>query len=101
MEKDFWTVKEVLEIFEIKQRFLDTLEEEDIVCTCFSEKGEERGYHSDEMEKLRVAKILAEDLEVNLAGIDIILRLRQQMVEMRRQFDDILEDLAKKIQSGF
>ena len=100
MDKDFWTITEVLEIFEIKQRFLDALEEEDIVCTCFSEAGREKGYRSDEMEKLRLAKILIEDLDVNLSGVDIILRMRQQMLDMRRQFDDILEDLARKIRPG-
>jgi hypothetical protein len=30
--------------------------------------------------------------------VDIILRMRQSMFEMRRQFDSILEDLAKHFQ---
>jgi hypothetical protein len=29
--------------------------------------------------------------------VDIILRMRQSMFEMRRQFDSILEDLAQHI----
>jgi MerR family transcriptional regulator/heat shock protein HspR len=35
---------------------------------------------------------------VNLAGVEVVLRMRQNMVEMRRQFDAILEDLAREVQ---
>jgi hypothetical protein len=34
---------------------------------------------------------------VNLPGVEIILRMRQNMFEMRRQFDEILEDLARQL----
>ncbi len=38
---------------------------------------------------------------VNLAGVEVILRMRQSMIEMRRQFDSILEDLAQELQDAF
>ena len=50
------------------------------------------------MERLRIAKILVEDMGVNIAGVEVILRMRQNMFEMRRQFDKILEDFARQIQ---
>jgi MerR family transcriptional regulator/heat shock protein HspR len=34
---------------------------------------------------------------VNLAGVEVILRMRQNMFEMRKQFDTILEELAKNV----
>jgi len=40
-----------------------------------------------------------EELGVNLPGVDIILRMRRDMFSMRRQFDAILEDLARKIRA--
>ena len=35
---------------------------------------------------------------VNLPGVEVILRMRQMMFDMRRQFDEILEDLAQEFQ---
>ncbi len=97
MTKEFWTISEVIEIFEVERGFLSDLEEEDIVCPCVAEDATERGYRSDEMDTLRLVKILVDDFEVNLSGVDIILRMRRQMIDMRRQFDAILEDLAEKL----
>ena len=47
-----------------------------------------------DLENIRLAKILIEEMGVNLAGVEVILRLRQNMIEMRRQFDAILEDIS-------
>jgi hypothetical protein len=33
-----------------------------------------------------------------LPGVEVILRMRQMMFDMRKQFDDILEDLAAQLQ---
>ena len=95
--KEFWTVTEVVEFFQVEEGFLDELEEEEVLC---SERREEPGkkvFSSLELEKLRLAKILYEDMGVNLAGVDIILRMRKNMIDMRGQFDEILEDLAHRL----
>ena len=52
---------------------------------------------TQELEKLRLAKLLIDDMGVNLPGVEIILRMRQSIYAMRRQFDDILEDLAGRL----
>ena len=36
-------------------------------------------------------------MDVNLAGVEVILRMRQMMFDMRKQFDVILEDLAQQL----
>ena len=38
-----------------------------------------------------------EEMGVKVAGVEIILRMRRMMFEMRKQFDDILEDLARQV----
>lgn len=97
MGKEYWTLEEVIRIFELDERFLLELEEEEIV-SCFREESAGRKYYScGELDKLRIAKVLVEELGVNLPGVDIILRMRRDMFSMRRQFDAILEDLARKV----
>ncbi|MFO7985073.1 MAG: chaperone modulator CbpM [Desulfatiglandaceae bacterium] len=97
MGKEFWTVREVIDIFEVEEAFLRDLEAEEIVCPTCEGGVETRGFSAPELEKLRLAKLLVEEMEVNLSGVDIILRMRQHMIEMRRQFDAILEDLASQL----
>ena len=97
MEKQFWTLTEALEFFEVEERFLFELEDEEIICpTCF-QGSDARHLSLEEMEKVRLAKVLCEEMGVNLSGVQVILHMRRQMLEMRRQFDAILEDLRDRV----
>lgn len=98
MAKELWTVIEVLEFFQVEESFLRDLEEEEIVCPTCNKGLSTRLFHTNELEKLRVAKILMEDMDVNLSGVEVILQMRKNMINMRRQFDAILEDLARQMQ---
>jgi MerR family transcriptional regulator/heat shock protein HspR len=98
MGKEYWTVTEVLELLHMDKKFLDELEEEEIICPVCKDQPPAKFFSSADLEKLRLAKILIDEMEVNLPGVDIILRMRQSMFEMRRQFDSILEDLAHHLQ---
>jgi MerR family transcriptional regulator/heat shock protein HspR len=101
MTKELWSITEVSEVFEVEERFLIELEDEEIICSVCNGDPPTKLYTSSELEKLRLAKILTEDMGVNLAGVEVILRMRQSMIEMRRQFDSILEDLAQELQDAF
>lgn len=97
MAKEFWTVSEVIEIFQIDEGTIAYLEEEEIVCPeCFDEHPDKR-FKAVDLDKLRLVKILMEDMDVNLPGVEVILRMRDNMIQMRQQFDDILEDLAAHV----
>jgi MerR family transcriptional regulator/heat shock protein HspR len=101
MTKKIWKITEVVERFQIDRGFLDDLEEEQIICPTCRENSAERFFSSDDLEKVRLARILFEEMDVNLPGIDVILQMRQNMLDMRKQFDDILEDLASRLQEKF
>jgi MerR family transcriptional regulator/heat shock protein HspR len=101
MSKEFWTITEVVELLEIQESFLVELEEEEVICPVCHEEPPKKLFTSSDLERLRLAKALVEDMGVNLAGVEVILRMRQNMDEMRRQFDAILEDLAQEIQETF
>ena len=96
-EKDFWTVGEVIEIYELNEEFLLDLEDEELLCPVCLRDSPAKLFSRKDMETLRVAKILFDEMGVNLPGIEVILRMRDSMFQMRRQFDDILEDLAKRV----
>ena len=52
---------------------------------------------NDQIQRLEMILRLSRDLGVNLPGIDVILQMRQRMIEMRREVDQILEFLRSEI----
>jgi len=95
----YWTVSEIVESFQIKKSFLQSLENEEIICPVLKEDSQTILFPDKEVEKLRIAKILIEEMDVNFAGVEVVLQMRKNMIEMRHQFDTILYEVSKKIQS--
>ena len=98
MSKEFWSVAEIIEIFNVDQNFIENLEKENIICKVCTEKTPEKRFSLNDMEKLRLAKILMHEMDVNIPGIEVILQMRQSMIDMRKQLDAILEDMANHFQ---
>lgn len=97
MTKEYWTITEAVEIIKIDENVITDLEEEEVICPkCFKDRPT-KYFSAGDMDKLRLAKILMDDMDVNLPGVEIILRMRESIIHMRRQFDNILEDLAQEI----
>jgi len=94
MSKEFWSVAEIIEIFNVDQNFITNLEKENIICKVPTAKTSEKKFSLNDMEKLRLAKILMHEMDVNIPGIEVILQMRQSMIDMRKQLDAILEDMA-------
>ena len=100
MSKEFWTITEVVELFEVEENFLIDLEQEEILCPTCRDDSTTKLFSSSELQKLRIAKILFEDMGVNVPGIEVILRMRQTMFDMRNQFDAILEGVAEDLRES-
>ncbi len=55
---------------------------------------------ADDADNARVACLLMNDLDVNLAGAEVIVRMRSEMIAMQRQFGKILEALIEEIRQA-
>jgi MerR family transcriptional regulator, heat shock protein HspR len=100
MEKKYWTTMEIIEDFQVSEEFLVTLEREEILCPELNANDSLKKFSLDELEKLRIARMLIEDMDVNIPGVEIILRMRQDIIHMRRQFDEILKDIAGEVKKA-
>ena len=98
MNQDFWTITEVVERLQVSIRLLNDLEKEQIICPFCQENSSEKLLSPDDLERLRLARVLTEEMDVNLPGVEVILQMRQNMLDMRKQFDEILEDLARRFE---
>ena len=100
MIKKYWSVTEVVEFFQVNETFLNDLEKEDIVCPSRRDGLLDKSFSYGEREKVRLAKILMDEMDVNLAGVEVVLQMRKSMIAMRKQFDAILEDLAREMEKN-
>ncbi len=90
-----YTRRQVIELLEIEDAFLVALEREEIV-TDDAGTGPEAGYSERMLERARVAHNLVQELDVNLAGVSIILRMREEMAELRHQMAEVLGELKRR-----
>lgn len=62
--------------------------------------GNIRYYSEADIERLRHIKVLMEDMGINMAGVEVILRLQAKMDEMQHRIETLeaeLRQLKKKI----
>ncbi len=58
-------------------------------------RGNIRLYSERDIARIRQMKTLTEDLGVNLAGVEVILRMSQQMAELQRQMEKMATELRR------
>jgi len=58
-------------------------------------RGNIRLYSDRDIDHLRRVKTLMDDLGVNLAGVDVILRMVQRMIELQRQVETLESELKR------
>ena len=61
--------------------------------------GNIRLFSESDIVRLRQAKTLMDDLGVNLAGVEVILRMAQRITELQRQMAE-LESELKRLRGG-
>ena len=63
-------------------------------------RGETRLYSQQDIAQLRLILHLTRDLGVNLAGVEIILRMQQQLEHMRGEIESLQQLLADCVQQN-
>jgi MerR family transcriptional regulator/heat shock protein HspR len=63
-------------------------------------QGRVRFYSRRDIDRLRQIKTLVNDLGVNLAGADIILRLNERIAEMEKQMHDMELEIKRLREAG-
>ena len=63
-------------------------------------QGRVRFYSRRDIDRLRQIKTLVNDLGVNLAGADVILRLNERIAEMEKQIHDMELEIKRLREAG-
>jgi MerR family transcriptional regulator/heat shock protein HspR len=93
-----YMISAVAEQFQIHPQTLRLYEREGLLKPSRSE-GNTRLYTDDDLERLEVILKLTRDLGVNLAGVEIVLNMREKMSEMQRQIEQFVSSLNTEITS--
>jgi DNA-binding transcriptional MerR regulator len=88
-------ITEVTKICNVDAKFVLRLEREKVIYTIV--RRSRKVYPLDQVDRVRVARLLMEEMGVNLEGAEVALHMREQMIAMQRQFNEILRGLSRQL----
>jgi MerR family transcriptional regulator/heat shock protein HspR len=91
-----YTISVVAEEYGIHPQTLRLYEREGLIKPSRSAKGT-RYYTEEDIERLELILNLTRDLGVNLAGVEIVLNMREKMNQMQREFENFLQYIRENI----
>ena len=93
-------ISAVAEMYDIHPQTLRLYEREGLLLPSRSD-GNTRLYTDEDLERLEFILNLARDLGVNIAGIAIVLQMRERMEEMNRQMQSFVEYVRTEMLTRF
>lgn len=91
-----YTISVVAEEYGVHPQTLRLYEREGLIKPSRSAKGT-RYYTEEDVERLELILNLTRDLGVNLAGVEIILNMREKMNRMQHEFENFLRYIRENI----
>ena len=85
MTRKYFRITEVVELCGVNREFIRRLEREHLIRPLPSQK--RKLYSLDQVDRVRVARLLIEDMGVNIEGAEVALNMREQMMAMQRQLN--------------
>ena len=94
--KAAYMISAVAEQYEIHPQTLRLYEREGLLAPSRSD-GNTRLYTDEDLERLEIILKLTRELGVNLAGVEIILNMREKMEAMQKQMEGFIATLNREL----
>jgi len=94
MARKYLRITEVIKICGVDEEFILRLERESMIRPVIRRR--QRLYPLDQVDRVRVARLLIEEMGVNLEGAEVALHMREQMIAMQHQFDKLLRLIGEE-----
>ena len=94
--KAAYMISSVSEQYQIHPQTLRLYEREGLLTPSRSD-GNTRLYTDEDLERLEVILKLTRELGVNLAGVEIILNMREKMAAMQKQIEEFVSSLNQEL----
>jgi MerR family transcriptional regulator, heat shock protein HspR len=93
--KAAYMISAIAETYDIHPQTLRLYEREGLLKPSRSD-GNTRLYTQEDIERLELILNLTRDLGVNLAGVEVVLNMRQRMEEMQRDMQEFIEYVERE-----
>jgi len=98
-KKGYYTISVVAGIFRITAQTLRIYEEKGLISPGRSE-GNKRLYTDADLDRIELILRLTRELGVNLAGVEVVLNMRDKMMDMEKKFQEMVESLFNEFQNA-
>src|ERR671939_1873195 len=99
MEKHYYTIKVAAELCGLHEQSLRMYERRGLISPRRS-RGNIRRFSDADVEQIRFIKRLVDDLGVNLAAVEVILHMRQQLIEVQQELSALQREGDKEKRSS-
>ncbi len=94
MVKKYFRMTEVIEVCDVSEEFVRYLEREHVIQSI--KRRRLKLYPVEQVDRIRVAQVLVNELGVNLAGVEVALHMRDQLINLRREQVVFLRRLGRR-----
>ena len=91
MEQQYYTIKVAAELCGMHEQSLRMYERRGLIAPQRS-PGNIRRFSAQDVEQIRFIKRLVDELGVNLAGVEVIMHMRQQLIETQQELLALQDD---------
>ncbi|MEN6312333.1 MAG: helix-turn-helix transcriptional regulator [Acidobacteriota bacterium] len=97
--RQFYHISSVAKMYNIHPQTLRLYEREGLIAPSRSE-GNTRLYSSEDLKRLELVLDLIRDLGVNLAGVEVVLNMREKMEQIEAEVGEFLEYVRREFFQG-
>ena len=95
MARKYFQITEVIKTCKVDKHFIQKLERESVIRPVVQRR--RKLYPLDQVDRIRIANLLIQEMGVNFEGAEVVLNMREQMIAMQRQFNEVLRLIGNEI----
>ena len=95
MRRRYFEITEVIKVCKVDKDFIQQLERESVIRPVLQRR--RKLYPPDQVDRIRIANLLIQEMGVNFEGAEVVLNMREQMIAMQRQFNEVLRLIGDEI----
>ncbi|MCD6452311.1 MAG: helix-turn-helix transcriptional regulator [Acidobacteria bacterium] len=95
-KKPYYMISAVAKLYNIHPQTLRLYEREGLLKPSRTE-GNTRLYSDEDLKKLELILNLTRELGVNLAGVEVILNMREKLEKLQREYDELVKFVCETL----
>ncbi len=95
-KKGYFSISAVAKMFSVHQQTIRLYEKEGLISPKRSE-GKTRLFSDEDIDRLESVIYLTHELGINLAGVEMILKLKKQITKMQQEMNKLFKDTQQQL----